>query len=1271
MTTGASSGPDRTIVLARSKLLAFDVCTTSKPEPAPSAALYNAQYTSLCVANGTHVRVWDASTGESKHVYHNIVDSEIVSMTFDGKQRKFFLATADGYIKAYNYRNSSMVKSNKCHDDSIAAMIFSSEDRVVITASWDRSIRVFDDTKANTLECLRVVHKAHSCDIVSLAFSHNVSLIASADMFGVIKLWDFQFLTPEGQLQYGSHEITCMAFLPHYPVLVTGDYGGGLSFWTVRPIETSSIPILCLQNYGFKLQRNRSILCMQVLQSKLTIGDNDGHITVWNLDKALATQIKSGTIRKITEYNLVINEGNYNARRKVERWHETKLENGKRNLFTVNEARTVLATLGVHKRTEIRRLFSKVRRRRRVLGGVSDSNELTLMSSASKLDPKSAFEKADKDGIGTLSDYQLALGLKELQVDVSKQEIAQLRYVLGKVLRDERFKYDEFCAICIIGLQVNEAFLKTMESRAEGELEGSSTEKPTLQRSSSSRRGTFFGTFGAGLGTLDGPILSKMLAPEPEETKQFRKRSIIHNSTMQAKDNEISERQAAISNELVIASWKAHSKAINTLQCNEDPECIVSCSADKFVSIWGLDGRLLCVVTRGSKVDSERILHRHKKEVWNFAIDFKERERTRKAEAKAILDDVIKMEIAQNKESAMAQEENAKLEEIRNSPLHGRTQSTLLRSEVSKDISRGRVLGQLSGEKTWNLTPAELAHEEAIKHKKESIANLNKAKKRQKGKKGKKKQQSGLSNDDAELEEILSTDFSKIFADADKKVPELRNYRSRKELQKQRRDMYPCMYAEETRIVTVKDVSKQLKQLEASSSLPMLEKLSSPLIKQIKEEETKGETITEPTSPSDVEKEDIIQTRSTEHNTRSKSRMSTVYSYENSPKVVPKVSRSASMPTLQIDTNLSNKQLVKGQIKEMAKDIPMNAVKGPEEEEEEEKEEQKQEEQEREEQKGELAVVEPKKKKEKKKVKLSKLRRRMRKNRRATFSFRKKTKKKKEMSDDAVIQMLDTAADSKGFSLSVIYDKQATDDLANMEDPAELLKRQKRERRKQQARDRAISQIHLPESISEEEKLRLREKTHFGIYDLNHVNIIYEMFRTMDIDDSNTIDFDEFTEGMMKTFEKEFPGPEFQEVRAKKILELDVMFHRMDKDKSGTLDAGELVKLVFQKARGKELSDLHFVFHYHVLDVSSSSSEEELPPERPPLTEEKMEELALMFRLIDKDGSGTVDIFELKDSMSYGGFTPKELADMFREADVDGSGELDFDEYVEMIRENW
>uniref|UniRef100_A0A8C9RM88 Centrin, EF-hand protein, 2 n=1 Tax=Scleropages formosus TaxID=113540 RepID=A0A8C9RM88_SCLFO len=72
---------------------------------------------------------------------------------------------------------------------------------------------------------------------------------------------------------------------------------------------------------------------------------------------------------------------------------------------------------------------------------------------------------------------------------------------------------------------------------------------------------------------------------------------------------------------------------------------------------------------------------------------------------------------------------------------------------------------------------------------------------------------------------------------------------------------------------------------------------------------------------------------------------------------------------------------------------------------------------------------------------------------------------------------------------------------------------------------------------------------------------------------------------------------------------------------------------------------------------------------KPELTEELRQEIREAFELFDTDGSGYIDVKELKVAMRALGFEPKkeEIKRMIGEVDKEGTGKIDFNDFLTVM----
>lgn len=215
------------------------------------AALYNSTTTTLLTASVHHVRIWDARNGSLMRVYRGLGAAagaddaergELTTVAFDAEQRKLFIGDHGGRALSYNYLNGAWMATfegdppgGRAHAAEVSKIVYANEHNVVITASWDRSVHVYDDTEEGDSVLLRRMSGGHDADVTALAFSHNLSLIATGDGAGRVVVWDFEFGRLLGACDATVGTITHLAFADPFPALLSSDGSGTFHLWAVPP----------------------------------------------------------------------------------------------------------------------------------------------------------------------------------------------------------------------------------------------------------------------------------------------------------------------------------------------------------------------------------------------------------------------------------------------------------------------------------------------------------------------------------------------------------------------------------------------------------------------------------------------------------------------------------------------------------------------------------------------------------------------------------------------------------------------------------------------------------------------------------------------------------------------------------------------------------------------------------------------------------------------------------------------------------------------------
>jgi WD40 repeat protein len=203
------------------------------------------------IAAGTAdgVLIWDAETGEQvkslqchratvwrvafspdgKRLASSSVDNKLIMWDIQTGEKLFSL-TAAGDSSMPGADCNPPAPSGSIYVGSIRDLAFSPNGMLIVTASEDRTLRVWNALTGKLLKTL----SGHNDTVTSVAFSRDGKLIASGSDDETVKVWDAKTFDELFTLPGHSSSVTNVDFSPDGKRLATSDRNGMVRVYTTE-----------------------------------------------------------------------------------------------------------------------------------------------------------------------------------------------------------------------------------------------------------------------------------------------------------------------------------------------------------------------------------------------------------------------------------------------------------------------------------------------------------------------------------------------------------------------------------------------------------------------------------------------------------------------------------------------------------------------------------------------------------------------------------------------------------------------------------------------------------------------------------------------------------------------------------------------------------------------------------------------------------------------------------------------------------------------------
>ncbi len=177
------------------------------------------------------VRIWDGENGSNMRVITPSFGASVRSIAFSPDSRwivvgssfqKEFAEFPDSIkkqlgieetvptIKVYELQTGNLVRVIKAHEDSINALAFSPDGKIIASGSVDKNIKLWDTETGTELRTLT----GHVNKITSLAFRLDGKVLASGSDDKTIKVWETESGKELRSIAAHTHEVNSIAFSP-------------------------------------------------------------------------------------------------------------------------------------------------------------------------------------------------------------------------------------------------------------------------------------------------------------------------------------------------------------------------------------------------------------------------------------------------------------------------------------------------------------------------------------------------------------------------------------------------------------------------------------------------------------------------------------------------------------------------------------------------------------------------------------------------------------------------------------------------------------------------------------------------------------------------------------------------------------------------------------------------------------------------------------------------------------------------------------------------
>jgi platelet-activating factor acetylhydrolase IB subunit alpha len=172
---------------------------------------FHPQYSILASASeDATVKLWDWETGEFERTLKGHTKA-VMDLDFDHKGNLLVTCSQDLFIKIWDSQNEwKNTKTFPGHEHSVSSVRFMPGDQFIVSASRDKTIRVFDVSSTHMVRTI----SGHAEWVRCVAPSEDSKLLASCSNDQTVRTWDPLTGEPKGEMRGHENVVEIVVFAP-------------------------------------------------------------------------------------------------------------------------------------------------------------------------------------------------------------------------------------------------------------------------------------------------------------------------------------------------------------------------------------------------------------------------------------------------------------------------------------------------------------------------------------------------------------------------------------------------------------------------------------------------------------------------------------------------------------------------------------------------------------------------------------------------------------------------------------------------------------------------------------------------------------------------------------------------------------------------------------------------------------------------------------------------------------------------------------------------